>query len=43
MELRIDFRLAYIHLTMIQGKCQGQGQAHINSEYVENGERSDKY
>ena len=33
------FRLAYVHLSSTHSKGRGEGQEHIDSEYLGNGDR----
>ena len=35
----MGFQLAYLHLTLTKSKGYGQGHAHFDSEYLENGDR----
>ena len=38
-----DFRLVYLHLTLAHCKGQSQGHANFDCDYIENGDRWDKY
>ena len=39
----MGFRLLHFHLTLNHYKGQGQGYACFNSEYLESGDRYEKY
>ena len=39
----LEFQLTYLHLTLAISKRQGQGQAHLNFEYLVNGDKKGKH
>ena len=39
IKLYTAFQLAYLHLTLAHINSQGQGHAHFDCQYIENGDR----
>ena len=38
MKLHVTFRLAYLHLTLVNANGHSQGHQHFDSEYLTNAE-----